>query len=545
MSDIGRVVQSSAAVQQVQPAAAPGTTGAPAAATAAQTQVQNQSPRTADSAVTLPPSLTGAGVGEEISGTVIGTGTGGRVILQTQAGTLALVTEPPPPVDSQVTLKILDLGSRLSAQLTSIDGKPLPTPQSASAVLTGLNAQTLFQATGGTNAPATALPALRAGVNLQALVLSDPNAAAAAATQTSGTVQSQQAAAYQAQSGLGAGTRLTLQLIAIQPPGDLSQQLNQVAGRMLQPQSGSPLLNPQGGPVTAKVLTGMGGQMVLSSPMGMIRIDNAGVLPPGTSLTFNVLGGTAPGRSVAQGMQIDRLLDPRLFAYQTYSEGFGSLREALGVLQRADPGLARQLIADRLPQANANLAANILAFAGAVRAGDGRAWLGRAAAQALEKAGRGDLLKRLDDDFRELNKLMSQANPQDWRILLLPFLDGEALSAVRVFTRQNKKKKSDKDDGRREDSEQVSTRVLVDLSLSQLGPMQLDGLLQEQKFDMMVRTHDALPMGMRDDIMALFGESLAITGMAGGILFQTTREFFDPAAELKKPVGGRGGSVVI
>ena len=50
------------------------------------------------------------------------------------------------------------------------------------------------------------------------------------------------------------------------------------------------------------------------------------------------------------------------------------------------------------------------------------------------------------------------------------------------------------------------TRFLLDLDLSRLGPLQLDGMFKKESrsFDMMVRTTAPLPETMRTDLAGLF-----------------------------------------
>jgi hypothetical protein len=76
------------------------------------------------------------------------------------------------------------------------------------------------------------------------------------------------------------------------------------------------------------------------------------------------------------------------------------------------------------------------------------------------------------------------------------------------------------------------TRFLINLELSRLGDMQLDGMYRkaERGLDMMIRTKSTLPDEMRRDLTGLYANSLAAMGLKGALNFQVVKKFPDPAA---------------
>ena len=67
-----------------------------------------------------------------------------------------------------------------------------------------------------------------------------------------------------------------------------------------------------------------------------------------------------------------------------------------------------------------------------------------------------------------------------------------------------------------------ANRFLIDLTLSRIGELQLDGLVRPRRFDLILRTHMPLPPEMRQEIGKLFQNSLETLGMTGA--FPSRRE---------------------
>jgi len=66
---------------------------------------------------------------------------------------------------------------------------------------------------------------------------------------------------------------------------------------------------------------------------------------------------------------------------------------------------------------------------------------------------------------------------------------------------------------------------VVEIGLSRLGAMQLDGLLRGKRFDLMVRTHAALAAAMQGEIAEVYREGIAATGYHGDIGFDVKSPF--------------------
>ena len=112
---------------------------------------------------------------------------------------------------------------------------------------------------------------------------------------------------------------------------------------------------------------------------------------------------------------------------------------------------------------------------------------------------------------------MQQPGNGDWRTFIFPLYTGQMIKQVQFYVRRHKKR--DKD-GREQDA---GSRFVVELDLDATGAMQFDGLVQDKRFDLIMRSERALAAQWRADINLIFTDAMAITGMTGSIAFQAGR----------------------
>ena len=265
---------------------------------------------------------------------------------------------------------------------------------------------------------------------------------------------------------------------------------------------------PQGGAATLPATvagTTNTGQPILTTDRGVLVLNTRVPLPPGTQVAVSL---PAPPPAAEQPFDALRGRD------------WPALQDALDVLARTDPAGARTLANAILPQVNPRLAATLLAFAGHVKKGDARSWLGEPAAQALESLGRRELVEKLGEDFKQLAQQASEPLPGDWRAYSIPFSDGTELSRINLYVRHPDAEEVDEDGENAAGSSARANRFLIDLTLSRLGELQLDGLVRHRRFDLILRTHLPLPPEMRREIGRIFHDSVEALGMTGGVSFQ-------------------------
>ena len=76
------------------------------------------------------------------------------------------------------------------------------------------------------------------------------------------------------------------------------------------------------------------------------------------------------------------------------------------------------------------------------------------------------------------------------------------------------------DDNSDDDQGDKQTRFVFDLDLTRMGPVQLDGLIQGQRLDMIVRTEMPFSEPMRQAMRQAYSDALKDTELQGDLDFQ-------------------------
>jgi len=294
--------------------------------------------------------------------------------------------------------------------------------------------------------------------------------------------------------------RVDLRIISVQHPG--ASTTNAAA-----------LTNAPQGPVVAGTVIGLSrsGQVILGTPQGLMTIAGRADFPPGSRVEIEIL----PQSTRNPGGQASAPAPAPLAHLARHWE---TLDEAIRLLETANPSAAIQITQNHVARPGPQLTAAIALFITAVRGGDFRAWLGESNARALELA-RGGIGATLSEEFGTMQRA-SEPNDGGWRGFFIPFIDDGQLNQVRFFLHQEN---NGGDDGDREEADR--TRFVVDLSLSQLGDLQIDGAVQPRSVDLLIRTRDTLPEHMRREIREIFTSTLARTGIEGQLAFRTQKTF--------------------
>jgi len=154
-----------------------------------------------------------------------------------------------------------------------------------------------------------------------------------------------------------------------------------------------------------------------------------------------------------------------------------------------------------------------------LRLGSIETWLGNNSLKALKDQGKKDLIDRLTQDFGKLSNISKDSAGSDWRAVSIPLFYDDKLEQMQLFTRQH----HDEDSEGFEYNKKTS-RFILNLRLSRIGKMQLDGLIRNKKFDIIVRSEQKLPFNIRQEIIRRFDIGLTHVNMQGGVSFQAKAE---------------------
>jgi hypothetical protein len=290
--------------------------------------------------------------------------------------------------------------------------------------------------------------------------------------------------------------------------------------------------------VTAQVIGHeLDGANIVQTAVGTFKLLTAHPLPTGSKLTLEIQPKptTPPAQSVSQP-----LLPTDLEEFTTLARDWSSLRDAISTIASYDPQIANQLINDVLPKAHGKLANDMLFLFAAIKTGSLEQWIGKRAIDVLDLRSP-EVLKRLTRDFAQLQQVFSDALPQ-WMSVVVPFYSGAQLEHVRMYFRQD-------DEGGQKKDEGGGQRFVIEIDLSHLGDMQLDGFVKKsangQYFDLVVRSVRHLPNDVQQGIRQIFEQSLQVTGYKGYVNFQQGSQHFVRPLESVKAALNAGTNTIL
>ena len=200
---------------------------------------------------------------------------------------------------------------------------------------------------------------------------------------------------------------------------------------------------------------------------------------------------------------------------------FSSLQQVLSALAQADPQAARMLMQASIPQPNVQLPGMLMFILSAFKQGDVRGWLGENALDTLARSGKLELLAKLTGDLSQASSLVRDPTVGEWRAYPIPLQVDGHLQTLNFYVHGDRHGQQGQHDQR---SGSNKVRFLIDMRTTRLGAIQLDGLVQPKKLDMIVRSEHALPQGLPNELRDSYIRTLGALGYTGGLLFQTGRQ---------------------
>ncbi|QEX23570.1 hypothetical protein FRZ61_35080 [Hypericibacter adhaerens] len=346
---------------------------------------------------------------------------------------------------------------------------------------------------------------------------------------------------------VAAGQKLPLELVSVLPP---------IASGANNPASAQNLGASQPAILTSLRPPLPNGQAILEMPEGLVALDRAIGAPAGTRLLLlptpaappPLVNQSGPGQIFNAVLETLALLDsekaalplpatsPSPSSAAPAGNGAAADQPATGGVPL--PVQTDDLLAQNLPRVGPHLAAGLATFIRARLADKPVAWPGSELRQALQSAGRPELVAKLEQGFAELARAAPAASQDgQWKTIVLPLLDEQALHQARLAIRRDPGERNQPKDGK-----PASVHFLLDIELSRMGAMQLDGLVRGKRFDLMLRTHKPLDSQMQGEIQRLFAEAKSVTGITGEIYFQVAAMFASPGAAA--PAASQAGGLI-
>jgi len=352
--------------------------------------------------------------------------------------------------------------------------------------------------------------------------------------------------------------------IVIDPGRNILQQANKPAA---QPNAGRSYQSGYAKSAYGPAKAGNGLQtLYVATPVSVIKFQSPVALSPGTVINFSPAvkavpptesaerqspATPPPATPAAASAETRPTADPAGWTALSFAAPAGSaaaaapqpppqplqdlqlnwlaLSQIVAMTAVADGSGAGQALDNRLPTINSpgQMTATLIFFLATLGAKHpARSWLGPDIAQRLEQAGQGKLLKSLDGDMRRIFRMGADTPVNEWRPALIPMQAGGEVTAIPILIRQvadqeqNKNRQSGADD---ETPDITATRFIVELELSQVGRIQVDGLLKDKKLNIIIRSGSALAPDLKHKIAEKYAAALEISGYDGDLQFRENR----------------------
>lgn len=251
------------------------------------------------------------------------------------------------------------------------------------------------------------------------------------------------------------------------------------------------------GEFIAKV-TGDGRQLRLVSALGSLELaDAASSFPPRLILRVAPLPAPAAGPAAAPfGMD----------APPTMAEAWPALASLLGDRAASDPGLASLLRKD-LPQPGDSFAGQVIRILLGMAAEEApETALARLLPQLAARPEASHLQEVIGEDLQRHARWAEPAN--EWRTFVLPVADGERLVPFQLHLRHS-------EGGASGEAGDAGARFMIDVDLSRLGAIQLDGFYRRRQLFLTIRSGRRLPRGFGERLKEIFDRTLLAADMAG------------------------------
>jgi hypothetical protein len=263
------------------------------------------------------------------------------------------------------------------------------------------------------------------------------------------------------------------------------------------------------------------GHPIVHTRSGVFVLATQSIVPRGTTISLDVVKAPFAPVNKVQGVSS---LHESLFR----SRKWPALEQAFQAIEEVSPGSAQKLTNSIVPRPGVALTSSIIYFLSALKGGDFRSWLGEKSLRLIERS-RPNIVGRIREDFTMLSRISDEPASGDWRVALIPINMGAEIQQIRLLLRQNEE----------EPNEEATsdTRFVVDVDLSRLGRLQLDGLVRDKgkSLDLIVRSDAHLADTIQNDIRTIFLEAADSTGLKGGVNFQAAPadfiEISDPSSD--------------
>ena len=253
--------------------------------------------------------------------------------------------------------------------------------------------------------------------------------------------------------------------------------------------------------------------VLIATKSGALVLETAVRLPHLTPVSVKILPSAVPDAPALEKTPLPE-----------FKNTWTVLTHALDTLRRTDES-AFEAVKAVLPQTGGKLPALMLSYMNAAARGVSFSdFIGEANVAALAKTENGaTLLKRLEREFSTSAKKATDGK-NGWKGWDIPLLSGSVVEPVSLYLQR-----PNENEFRRAqtDRKQAGVRFAVDINLTRLGKMQLEGLAHRQtrRFDLILRHQNALPPDFDAAVRGIFTQTLTALNYTGTVKVDKTDDF--------------------
>jgi hypothetical protein len=265
------------------------------------------------------------------------------------------------------------------------------------------------------------------------------------------------------------------------------------------------------------------GQPIIDTASGTVVLNTSRSPPLGSQVGFSLLSSTdhaataLPSTSQPDPARTGAPVFHRLAPYGDAARAWPALADALDAMAPLSHGAMTMVRETLLPTPNA-LSGALTVLLNSLRGGlakpTGQPRLPTSVQQTMERLSldRGALTS-------SLNALVGEAKDAQgdrWRATTVPLsADGQILP-LHLYTRAIEERPTSDEDVS-DDVTDTGTRFIIDVRLSRLGELQLDGYFRKPRLELVLRAREGIDQALILDIRAIFHETASAAGLTGAI----------------------------
>lgn len=175
-----------------------------------------------------------------------------------------------------------------------------------------------------------------------------------------------------------------------------------------------------------------------------------------------------------------------------------------------------------------------LFFLALMRSGDTDGWVANEAVSLMRQMGKADVLRSVTSDIAVAGKLENMQLPQDWRMTMLPMFWENQIHKAPLYY---KHLPDDNDKDGADAKKRRKLRFLFDLNMSRMGGVQVDGFMQSERLDLILRTKSPLSRPMQTEMKRIYAGAMEKSRLTGDLSFQFKPEQWVDLSQIQEKTG--------